>query len=91
MTEPVLFIGGSADGQRKFFDRPLQRIDVQVMKGEATWTDSPERPPVTVETYYRVFLPYRMRDCQAYLIESESPNNLIPLLIEGYRQQKVGA
>jgi len=88
MTETVLFVGGSADGKRKVFDRPLETIDVQVMKGDAVWTDCPERPPVMIEKYHREFIPSRIRDCRVYLIESESPDNLIPLLIEGYRRKE---
>ena len=81
MTETVLFVGGSADGKMMAIAHPMSRIDFQIMQGVAVWTDCPERIPVTTETYNRV-APH------CYLISTESPDNLIPLLIEGYRRKE---
>jgi hypothetical protein len=89
MIRQVLFIGGSADGKRESIDSPLEVIDIQVMKDcFARWNENVERPPVKIESYYRVSTPYRIGDCYAYLFQSESEKNLIPLLINGYRREK---
>jgi hypothetical protein len=72
MTETVLFVGGSADGKRMSVNLAMQRVGVGLKE----------------EAYRRQVFRSGSRDYSIYLVESESPDNLIPLLIEGYRRKE---
>ena len=74
MTETVLFVGGSADGK-----------DIDAW---GDYFDIPVPTKLGRERYQRVKLTNGMQDFHVFLALSESPDNLIPLLIEGYRKAK---
>ena len=76
MTETVLFIGGSADGRRVDVKEGMQCFDIpKLMKGG-----------FGVERYSREVLHCGEKEYPVYT--SEPPDNLIPLLIEGYGKGK---
>lgn len=80
MSEGILFVGGSADGMRKVYDNPREHIYIQVMRGSFMWV-SDSNSAIITETYNRV-------GPNCYLISTEHPDNLVRLLMEGYRQVK---
>jgi hypothetical protein len=82
MTETVLFVGGSRDGER-IAVRGSGDFNVQFFK-------SGEEEPIEIETYHLIVPHTLIHDvpCPIYLISTESPENLIPLLIEGYRRKE---
>lgn len=83
MTETVLFVGGGMDGKRWVMERLADRIEVPVLRGDPSWVVACF---VKSETYIlQDFGPKRT----IYLISTESPDNLVPLLIEGYRKEKI--
>jgi hypothetical protein len=79
MTETVLFVGGPHDG----------RI-MEINGGEQARIICFPASPAGTDAYHRYLLCCGRGFKAFYLISTESPDNLIPLLIEGYRQQKAG-
>ena len=77
MTESVLFVGGCADGKR-IAVKGLQYFDIPKL------TEGGFR----IERYHRETLTNGKQDFHVYLSTTEPPDNLIPLLIEGYRKEK---
>ena len=83
MTETVLFVGGRMDGKRQVFSKTPDSIDIPVWceSPHIYWVDPNWEMCIEWETYNHA-APH------CYLISTESPDNLIPLLIEGYRKVK---
>lgn len=78
MTETVLFVGGSQDGKMKNVKERMRYYDIPVlMKGG-----------FGIERYWCEILHFGTKEHPVYLSMAESPDNLIPLLIEGYRKEK---
>ena len=85
MTETVLFVGGFMDGKVLNISPSVHTFNAHVPKEEGR---------EVIETYHRqaLHLPgmpggdYRVNH-SIFLAETESPDNLIPLLIEGYRRK----
>jgi len=83
MTETVLFVGGSADGSKRLVNFGTEIVSVPILH--------PAVDEIKNETYIRRVLHLNSNGrliCFAiYLISTESPDNLIPLLIERYRKE----
>jgi len=73
MTETALFVGGKMDGKVMVLKKGVERVDI-----------FPEGV-LAKETYYRQTLYTGTKEIPIYLISTESPDSLIPLLIGGYR------
>ena len=78
MTETVLFVGGSADGKQR---------EVEI-KDDVVYFEQMVLAPggFRVEIYRREAIVRNMKSYYFYIPSTESPDNLIPLLIEGYRK-----
>jgi hypothetical protein len=80
MTETVLFVGGSMDGKRIVLREATSTLSVPVRKGfKFVLAVGDNRKCDIEQETYRHVAPH------CYLISAESPDNLIPLLVEGYR------
>ena len=80
MTETVLFVGGSADGKQR---------EVEI-KDDVVYFEQMVLAPggFRVEIYRREAIVRNMKSYYFYIPSTESPDNLIPLLIEGYRRKE---
>ena len=81
MTETVLFLGGSADGSMRLVNYGSERESIPMLY--------PATDEIKNETYIRRTVHLSCNGCLIcfglYLISTEDPVNLIPLLIAGYR------
>lgn len=84
MTETVLFVGGSADGKRCIVRGETDRVDIPTINKDG-FSDG---VPTGRESYHRATVEYGAFEYHFYLISTESPDNLIPLLIEGYGRKE---
>jgi len=92
VTETVLFVGGVADGQRFYVEGSEPEMCVSIIGSGRFRLFIGLDNPISVEksAYHRHYLRdvRNGKESPVYLISTESPDNLIPLLIEGYRPQK---
>jgi hypothetical protein len=83
MTETVLFVGGLMDGRWMVLNQATSTFSVPVMQGtKNVWAVGDNGKCDIEHETYRHVAPH------CYLISTESPDNLIPLLIEGYRRKE---
>jgi hypothetical protein len=87
MVETVLFVGGSADGEKMHISSTAQEVRLLVPPAQS---DNSMCQRLDEETYRRqiIYAYKEMKGHPIYLISTESPDNLIPLLIEGYRRKE---
>jgi hypothetical protein len=86
MTETVLFVGGSMDGQKKIFCKVPHTFSIPVSQGPPpTWVGDNSKCYIVREDYHREILYYGEKEYPVFLISTKPAEHLIPLLIEGYR------